>query len=131
MDDGMQGQPVELTIEGLEVFAHHGLLDEERELGQTFLFDLYLLVDDCPACDSDDITQTVDYAAVADAVVAAATGETYNLIEKLASAVAGELLEGFPALGQVGIRIAKPAAPMPYPVESVAVYLERSRETMA
>jgi dihydroneopterin aldolase len=119
--------PIEITIEGLEVFAHHGLLPEERELGQTFNFDIYLLLESCPACESDDVAETVNYAAVADTVVEAATGETYLLLEKLAAVIAEKVLAAYPGVSRVGIRAAKPAPPLPHVVESVAVYIERNR----
>ncbi len=122
------GNPLEITIEGLEIFAHHGLLPEEREVGQVFSFDIYLLLKDCPAASSDDIADTVNYAEVCDTVVKAATSETYNLLERLAAVVAGKVLAGYPMVSRVGVRAAKPAPPLPHAVESVAAYIERTRE---
>ena len=124
---GSGKQPAEIAIKGLEVFAHHGLLDEERESGQLFRFDLDLFLDDCPACVSDDINDTVDYAAVADCVAVAATSSTYFLLERLAGAVAGSLLESFTALDRVRVRVVKVTPPVSHVISSIGVMLERTR----
>lgn len=124
---GSEKQPAEIAIKGLEVFAHHGLLDEERESGQLFRFDLDLFLDDCAACINDDIKDTVDYAAVADCVAAAATSSTYFLLERLAGAVAGSLLESFAALSRVRVRVVKVTPPVSHVISSIGVTLERTR----
>ena len=54
-----------IRIEGIEVFAHHGVLPEERAEGQTFLFDVELVPASDRACDTDDLADAVDYGAVA------------------------------------------------------------------
>ena len=48
MRDG--GTPVDnIRLTGLRVFAHHGVLDFERENGQEFIIDLEIAVDLAPA----------------------------------------------------------------------------------
>ena len=53
-----------ILLNGLHFYARHGALAAERELGQRFLVDLELSVDARPAGRSDDLSLTVDYAAV-------------------------------------------------------------------
>ena len=45
---------------------------------------------------SDDLEDTVNYAAVVEAVRAAFTAQSYDLIERAAQAVCDAVLEGFP-----------------------------------
>ena len=60
-----------ITIDGLEVFAHHGLLPEERETRPALPLRHQAVADGLPRpARSDDIADTVDYAAVCDRVVA-------------------------------------------------------------
>lgn len=118
---------IEITIDGLEVFAHHGLLPEEREHGQLFRLDVRLSLTECQACDSDDIGATVDYAAVADRLVAAVTAQTYTLLEKLAAALSEMVISEFPLVDRVWIRVTKPSPPIPHSVDGVSVSLERDR----
>jgi len=120
-------QPLRITIKGLEVFAHHGLLAEEREKGQQFLFDIGISLKRTFAPDSDDIADTVDYGAVCDCVVETATADSYNLLERLAAVVADEILARFPAADRVKVRVAKAEPPIPHPLKEVAVLLKRTR----
>ncbi len=50
-----------ISVTGIEVFAHHGVLPHERELGQRFVVDLALELDLAPAAASDDVADTVHY----------------------------------------------------------------------
>ncbi|MFA5802772.1 MAG: dihydroneopterin aldolase [Thermoleophilia bacterium] len=116
-----------IEVNGLEVFAHHGLLPGEREHGQIFRFDIRLKLIQCPACESDDITGTADYAPIIDRVVAMTTENTYQLLERLVSVVADDILERNPFVESVRIRVAKTAPPLPHALDNVAVMLRRKR----
>ncbi|MGH3084739.1 MAG: dihydroneopterin aldolase [Gaiellaceae bacterium] len=95
-----------MTVElvGLEVFGRHGVDDDEREQGRTFLYDVALEVE-APA--SDRLEDTVDYRAVAACVREVSEAREYRLIEVLASAVADELATRFP-VERVRVRVCKP-----------------------
>jgi 7,8-dihydroneopterin aldolase/epimerase/oxygenase len=95
---------VTVELVGLEVFGRHGVEEEEREKGRTFLYDVALEID-LPV--SDRLEDTVDYRAVAACVREVSDGGTYRLIEALASAVADELAGRFPAR-RVSVQVRKP-----------------------
>ena len=119
--------PLRITIKNLEIFAYHGILPEEREHGQTFIFDIGISLRNSVSPETDDLADTVDYAAVCDVVEEVATTGTYNLLEKLAAVVADEIIGLFPAVDRVKVRVAKPAPPIPHKVGQVAVMFKRSR----
>ena len=52
-----------IELEGLELWGHHGVEEDERRDGQRFLFDVWLDVSD--AALSDRIEEHVDYPQVA------------------------------------------------------------------
>ena len=118
-----------MTIElvGLVLFGHHGYLEAERRLGQRFLVDLWVDVDDA-AVASDDIEDTVDYRQLAALVREVFAGPERLLLEKLAGAVADGVLERFPAAKRVRVRVRKPDVVLDPPVEHAAVLVERSRK---
>ena len=113
-----------VEIEGLEVYAHHGVLPHERELGQTFLLDLWLRPASDTAAASDRLEDAVDYAAVCARAVELASGGPYDLIERVAGLVADDLMERF-ALRGVRVRVRKPQAPLPHRFGHVAAIAER------
>ena len=119
-------QLIEITMDGLEVFAHHGLLPEEREIGQLFRFDIRMSLTACQACSSDDIAATVDCAAVTDRLVAVATSRTFYLLEKLV-AFLRTWSRGISGSRRGLIRATKPSPPMPHSVDGVSVALSGSR----
>jgi dihydroneopterin aldolase len=95
---------VTVELVGLEVFGRHGVDEDERENGRTFVYDVALEIDP-PA--SDRLEDTVDYRAVATCVREVSDGGRYRLIETLASAVADELAGRFPAR-RVRVQVRKP-----------------------
>lgn len=95
---------VTVELVGLEVFGRHGVDDDEREQGRTFLYDVALEVA-APA--SDRLEDTVDYRAAAACVREVSEAREYRLIEVLAAAVADELATRFP-MERVRVRVRKP-----------------------
>ena len=51
-----------LKIENIKLWARVGVLDEERELGQLFVLDIFLWTDFEKCTVNDDIKETVDYS---------------------------------------------------------------------
>ena len=51
-----------LKIENIKLWARGGVLDEERELGQLFILDIFLWTDFEKCTVNDDIKKTVDYS---------------------------------------------------------------------
>ncbi|MGH3109438.1 MAG: dihydroneopterin aldolase [Gaiellaceae bacterium] len=117
-----------MTIElvDLVLFGHHGYLEAERRLGQRFLVDLWVDVDDA-ASSSDDIEQTVDYRHLAELVREVFAGPERLLLEALAGAVADGILERFPAANGVRVRVRKPDVVLDPPVEHAALIVEKRR----
>jgi dihydroneopterin aldolase/2-amino-4-hydroxy-6-hydroxymethyldihydropteridine diphosphokinase len=80
-----------IELRGLRVLAVCGALPEEQERPQPFEFDLDVDVDLGPAGRSDALPDTVDYGALARAVVRIASRERFTLMERLAERVAEEV----------------------------------------
>lgn len=116
-----------IALTGLEVFAHHGVFDFEREQGQRFLIDAELSVDLAPAADGDELGRTVHYGELAEAIVAAVERDPVDLIETVAERVAGVAL-GFDGVSRATITVHKPDAPIPATFADVSVTVVRGGE---
>jgi 7,8-dihydroneopterin aldolase/epimerase/oxygenase len=77
-----------VEVHGLELFGRHGVNDDERRDGQTFLFDVTLEIAEPK---EDAIEATIDYRLVRDIVRGVNDAESYRLLETLAAAVANAL----------------------------------------
>lgn len=115
-----------IAIEGMEVFAYHGVLPREREEGQRFLIDVVVEVDLSAAGASDDLNDTVDYAALSERVHRAATSGPYDLIERLAVAVLDTCFEEH-RVHAAEVTVHKPDAPVAVPVHDISVTIRRER----
>jgi dihydroneopterin aldolase len=73
-----------IQLNGLRVFAHHGVFEFEKQNGQEFVIDVAVWVDATEAVNSDDVSGTVHYGELADAIVANVASEPVDLIETLA-----------------------------------------------
>jgi len=116
-----------LTVElrGLEVFGRHGVGEQERRDGRTFLYDIELGVGEAGL--SDRIEEAVDYRRVAARVQEVSDGRQFQLLEALAAAVAEALMASFP-LERVRVRVLKRGvAPAGLAVEYTAAIAERAR----
>lgn len=127
---GAIAAPATIRLEGLSVYAHHGLVAEERSLGQRFEFDVAVDVADCRACRSDEPGEAIAYEAIAAVVVEVATNFRFSLMEALGEAVCMELLAEFP-IERVRLTVAKTAPSIPHVLARAAVTLERTREHLA
>jgi len=104
-----------------------GVYPEERDIRQDILLNLTLYTDQKPAARSDDFRLTVDYQAVQEAVVEMAEASSYRLIEALASAVAGLLLE-VDGVSACRVIVDKPGVLRFSRSVAVEIFRERSRE---
>lgn len=119
-----------ISVTGIEVFAHHGVLPHERDLGQRFVIDVVLELDLAPAATSDDVADTVDYGQLAADVATAATEDPVDLIETVAERVAARCLAD-PRVQATEVTVHKPAAPLPVSAREVAVTIHRTRDPAA
>ena len=110
---------MKIELQGLELFGYHGVLEEEKENGQTFWYDLELEVGEWGT--NDRIEDAVDYRLVVE-VVREVNEQRFELLEALASTVAETVMSRF-ALARVKVRVRK--RPAGLPVEYSAVTAER------
>lgn len=117
-----------LFLKGLEVYAYHGLFQEENVLGQKFVFDVECRVDYKKAMLSDDMKDSISYANIAEEIVKVSKEKNYNLLEKLAGEVIKTLFSSFQEIDEISLKIDKPMAPIPYSFKGCGVNIKINRK---
>jgi dihydroneopterin aldolase len=107
-----------IELHGIEVFGHHGVNEDERRHGQTFLIDVWLHAPD-PV--DDLISATLDYRGVRDIVHAVNDSRAFQLLETFACAVADSVHEQL-LPERTRVRVRKPGVAW---AEWTAVTVER------
>lgn len=118
-----------IIIEGLEIFANHGVFPEEKRLGQKFVISAELYTNTRRAGKRDDLNYSIHYGEVSQKITEYVQSHTFQLIETVAEKVAEELLLTFPLMDKVKIRVEKPWAPVHLPLQTVGVEIERQWHT--
>lgn len=97
-----------IHIEGLEVLALIGVYDWERKHQQRLIVDVELSADLSTAAQTDDVEKTLNYAEIAQGITVFAANSQFKLIEAMASHMVDWLLQTFPLLKVVRLKLSKP-----------------------
>lgn len=118
-----------IIIENLTVFAKHGVLDEERSLGQKFLVSVIIETDLHQAGVTDNLDNTLNYAEVCKRITEYSINNPCRLIEAAAEELAAMILEEYDIAEKVTVTLKKPWAPIGLPLDSAGVSITRMRHT--
>jgi dihydroneopterin aldolase len=118
MPDGFVMSMTNATADGRHVCA-----SLSEDLSSRFRVDLRVTLEECLAAESDDLTDTVDYAELVKRVVGLVEGQSYALLERLAQVMAEAILAEF-AVDAVWVRVRKLAPPIARPLQAVGVSVE-------
>ncbi|HEY6697497.1 MAG TPA: dihydroneopterin aldolase [Acidimicrobiales bacterium] len=116
-----------IELRGLRLSARVGVLPIEREQEQPLEVDLDVVVDLAAAGASDDLTDTVHYGAVCDAVVGAVGAGHVALLERLAELTAQAVLGVDPRIVAVDLAVRKLRPPVPHDLATSGVHVVRTR----
>lgn len=116
-----------IILTGLEIKGMHGCSEEERKHLQPFVIDAELYLDLSRAGKSDDLGDTIDYAAVISDIKKIVGGTSRNLIETVAQEIADLLLRRYLLLDGVKIVLHKTNPPVKEKFAGAAVEIVRHR----
>jgi dihydroneopterin aldolase len=114
-----------ILLRRLRLVGVHGALPEERDRAQPFEVDLDLAVDLATAGRTDALADTVDYGAVAAAAGAVVTAERHQLLERLATRIADDVLAVDPRIASVTVTVRKLRPPVPVDLAWAGVTITR------
>jgi len=116
-----------IRLRGMIFYGYHGVMAEEKVLGQKFLIDADLYCDLSRAGASDRVEDTISYAEVYQRIKSVVTEERYDLLEKLAARIAEQVLQEFPCQA-IRVEVHKPQAPIPGIFEDVSIEIFREKK---
>ena len=119
----------QIKIEGLEIFANHGIFPEENVLGQKFIVSATLYTDTRKAGKTDELTASIHYGEVSAFITEFVKSHTYKFLERVAEELVEDMLQKFDGLEKVTLEIQKPWAPVGLPLKTVSVRITRSWHT--
>ncbi|MFK4016982.1 dihydroneopterin aldolase [Cobetia marina] len=111
-----------VLIEALAVETVIGVYDWERTIRQRLMIDLEMATDIRPAAAGDDLTHTLDYAAISARIQTYADDSQFELVETFAERLAALLREEF-GIPWLRMTVRKPGA-VPE-AQAVGVRIER------
>ncbi|MBN1299362.1 MAG: 2-amino-4-hydroxy-6-hydroxymethyldihydropteridine diphosphokinase [Actinobacteria bacterium] len=115
----------EIIIKDLKLYGYHGVKPEEKKEGQHFLFNISLsLAKNTFKNDAgldDDISATVNYSEVISLVKEINRKNKYDLLETLCEVIASNIIECFPMVFKVKVRVEKTNPPIKEDIKSVGV----------
>lgn len=110
-----------ISVNALRLYAHHGVLPQERLLGNAYEVSLSIQYPLSPqAYLHDSLDGTLDYARAVE-VAQRCMAEPSNLLEHVAHRIARELLRQFPRIAGGTVSVAKLTPPIAATLGSVAV----------
>lgn len=100
---------IELT--DIHLFAHHGVLPQEKKTGADFTINIRLTLDDCSCAIDDNITSTVSYADIYD-IIKQEMREPSKLLEHVCNRIMQALFREFTSISEIEISLYKDTPPM-------------------
>jgi len=116
-----------IKLTGLNFYGYHGVLPEERQMGQEFSIDITMYLNLKEAGKSDKLAATVNYAEVYAVAKKIVEGEPRKLIEAVGEELAQKVLQEFRLVEKVRVTVHKPHAPLPGVFTDACISVVRSR----
>lgn len=107
----MQITDYHIELREIHLYAHHGVMEQERKIGAWFTVDLNLTISDHSCAYSDSIENTVSYADVYE-IVKCQMARPSNLLEDVCRRVMEAVMQQFPTISEIVVRVAKDTPPM-------------------
>lgn len=112
-----------LELKEMVFHGYHGVLEQEKKVGNTYTVDLKIFFDLTAAFKTDYLSDTINYAEIYE-VVKQQMNISSNLIEHLAFRIVHEIKKKFPLIKEIEIRLAKKNPPFGGDIKEVAIIIK-------
>ncbi len=103
-----------ITLDSLRFYAYHGAEPQEAIVGAWYTVDISIKADATLAVQSDDLNGTINYAKVTE-IIKQQMAIRSALLEHVAGRIANALLDSFPAINSLTVKVCKENPPVCVP----------------
>lgn len=100
-----------IEITGLRLYGYHGVLPQEKRIGNEYLIDITIFFPFENAFQSDSVNDTINYAEIVD-IIKLINNQPSQLIENLAWRIKESLTKKFPQITSGEISVSKILPPI-------------------
>lgn len=114
-----------IYLKDVEIFANHGVFEEEKRLGQKFIFDIELELDLSVAGKTGDLNSSVHYGELVYEIEKIVSEKSYDLIETVGEKVCEHILLKYRMIKNAKVKVKKPWAPIGRHLSYAAIEINR------
>ena len=107
----MQITDYSIELKNVHLYAYHGVMEQEREIGAWYTIDASLLISDHSCLCSDDINGTVSYADVY-AIIHEEMNTPSKLLENVCYRICDRIYNAFCQVTEITLTLSKDTPPM-------------------
>lgn len=115
-----------ICLDDLHFFAHHGVAPQETLVGNEYTLSLRLETDITRAMETDNVTDTLNYAEVYQAIQEEMEVPS-KLLEHISGRIVRRLFHDFPTLAHIELKLSKRNPPMGADIASAGVEIHCER----
>jgi dihydroneopterin aldolase len=115
-----------IILENMEFHAFHGVLEHEKTFGNTFLVTVVIEINTEKAAFTDHLEDTVNYQLIYQTIKKQMDVPS-NLIEHVTQRILDKLMNKFPRILHLDIKLSKMNPPLGGKVEKVSISMEKTR----
>lgn len=116
-----------IKLEQLKFYAYHGVLPQERAVGNTFTLDLAITISSYEALRTDELSDTLNYAEVYEAVKTEMLIPS-DLLEHVLGRVAHSLFMHWDIIQRLEMKLSKLNPPFTADLKGVSMCLNMTRD---
>ena len=115
-----------ILLDDMRFYAYHGVMEQERQVGGEYSLSLTVEADLAEAARTDDVADTINYAALY-ALVEREMAVPSRLLEHVAASIGWRTLEEYDRVTAVTVKVTKLNPPMGADCKGASVELKLTR----
>lgn len=117
---------LEISLDKMRFYAYHGVLEQERAVGNHYELSLRFEINKYSSLESDALNDTISYAEVYE-LISECMERPSQLLEHVAGRIVRCLFDRFEEIQHIKLKLSKQKPPISGDLQSASVHLELFR----